>query len=305
MNSTLKSLITWLGLSILMLILWIAGIFIGNMIFPSNLMEMSADSNSSLSLFLLVCAMNTGVILYFIHHSRIKGWKLAGAVFLVTFGIQYFMSQIETVWFNESLKMSVNSILAIVSGGAIMLLIFSPVATWLSGHFRSSQDSGKDSPKWNLKRMIPRIILLSVAIWPVIYFMAGYLIAWQFPEVRLYYSGTAAMDSFFSIMKGNLESGLYFFQIFRGFCWIGIGLIALGSMQGTMVQKGVILGLLFTVLGSSGLILPNPIMPDMVRTAHLIETAPSSFIWGFIIAWSLREFSTDTGNAIWMSKPAS
>jgi hypothetical protein len=186
-----------------------------------------------------------------------------------------------------------------------MYLIFSPVATWLSGHFSSSGESENGFPRWNLKRMIPRILLLSVVIWPVIYFMAGYLIAWQFPEVRLYYSGTAVMDSFFSIMKGNLDSGLYFFQIFRGLCWMGIGLLALGSMKGTMVHRGFVLGLLFAVLGSSGLILPNPVMPDVVRMAHLIETAPSSFIWGFIIAWSFREFLTHSGEPTWLSKPAS
>lgn len=292
MNSGLKSFFTWLILSFIMMILWIAGIFIGDAIFPSELMEMSSDSNSNQSLFLLVCAMNTGIILYFIHNSRIRGWYLAGVVFLVTFGIQYFMSQIETVWFNESLKMSGNSILAIVSGGAVMLLIFSPVATWLSGHFGPSRQSETVFPKWNLKRMITRIMLLSMIVWPMIYFSAGYLIAWQFQEVRLYYSSTSEMDSFFSIMMANLESGLYFFQIFRGVCWIGIGMIVLGSIRGTMIHNGIILGLLIAVLGSSGLILPNPVMPYMVRIAHLVETAPSSFLWGFIIAWSFSEFST-------------
>ena len=43
--------------------------------------------------------------------------------------------------------------------------------------------------------------------------------------------------------------------------------------------------LLFAFLGSSQLLLPNPYMPEMVRVAHLIETASESFIWGFIIAW--------------------
>ncbi len=292
MNSTLKKVFIWLGLSILMMIFWIAGLTIGNMIFPSNLMEMSSDSNSSLPMFFLVCALNAGIILYFINSAWLTGWKLAGIIFLVSFGIQYFMSQIETVWFNESLKLSRNAILAIVSGGAVMTLLFSPAATWLTGNFSPSHDSGNGILKWDLKRMFMRIILISVVIWPAVYFLAGYLIAWQFTEVRLYYSGTAEIASFFSIMKDNVESGLYFFQIFRGVCWILIGLIVIGSIKGTWIHKGIILGLLFAILGSSGLILPNPVMPDMVRMAHLIETAPSSFIWGFIISWFFKEFST-------------
>jgi hypothetical protein len=292
MNSTLKKVFIWLGLSILMMIFWIAGLTIGNMIFPSNLMEMSSDSNSSLPMFFLVCALNAGIIFYFINNAWLTGWKLAGIVFLVSFGIQYFMSQIETVWFNESLKLSRNAILAIVSGGAVMTLLFSPTATWFTGNFGSSHKSANGSLNWDLKRMIMRIILISVVIWPVVYFLAGYLIAWQFTEVRLYYSGTAEMATFFSIMKDNVESGLYFFQIFRGVCWILIGLIVIGSIKGTWIHKGIILGLLFAILGSSGLILPNPVMPDMVRMAHLIETAPSSFLWGFIIAWFFKEVST-------------
>lgn len=298
MNSKLKNVLIWLGLSILMMIFWITGLSVGNMIFPSNLMEMSSDTNVSLPLFFLVCALNTWIILHFINSAWRKGWKLAGIVFVITFGIQYFMSQIETVWFNESLKLSLNSILTIIAGGAVMILLFSPAATWLTGNFSPTHDSANGILKWDLKKRISRIILLSVVVWPMVYFLAGYLIAWQFTEVRLYYSSTAEMASFFSIMKGNVASGLYFFQIFRGVCWILIGLIVIGSIKGTWIHKGIILGLLFAILGSSGLMLPNPVMPDMVRLAHLIETAPSSFIWGFIIAWFFREFSTHPASSV-------
>jgi hypothetical protein len=49
----------------------------------------------------------------------------------------------------------------------------------------------------------------------------------------------------------------------------------------------LILGLLFTVLGSAQLLIPNPYMPEPVRMAHLLETAVSDFIWGVIIAMIL------------------
>jgi len=91
-------------------------------------------------------------------------------------------------------------------------------------------------------------------------------------------------------MKGNFTSGLYFFQIFRGLIWIGIGYLVLVSIQGTTFHKAIILGLLFSVISSSQLLLPNPIMPDMVRIPHLIETSTSNFLWGFIVAWSLDKF---------------
>jgi len=111
-------------------------------------------------------------------------------------------------------------------------------------------------------------------------------------EVRMFYSLTKEIASFVSIMKDNITSGLNFFQIFKGALWILIGLLVLMATEGPWIKKGVILGFLFAILGSSGLLLPNPVMPFMVRMAHLIETAPSSFIWGLIIVWFFWKFTT-------------
>lgn len=297
MKTNIKKVLIWLGLSLLMMIFWIIGLMIGNAIFPSSITEMSADSNSNMELMLfLTCALNTWVILYFINNTQCKGWKLAKTIFLVTFGIQYFMSQIETLWFNDSIDFPINGIWAIVSGGAIMILLFSVTATWFTGNFSPLKESAGVKTKVDLVPMIKKILLFSVVVWPVIYFLAGYLIAWQFAEVRLLYSGTAEMASFLSIMKANVASGLYFFQILRGVLWILIALPALAVTRGLLMRKGVILGLLFAFLGSSQLLIPNPFMSDMVRMAHLIETASSMFLWGFMIAWYFGKFISSEPN---------
>ncbi len=286
MKTNMKKVLVWLGLSILMTIFWIVGLIIGNAIFPSSITEMSADSDSSGGLILLlICALNTMVVLYFIYNSQCKGWKLVGTIFLITFGLQYFMSQIETLWFNDSINFPIKGILAVVSGGFIANLLFSVTATWLTGNFSSIKESFGGKAKVNLVPMVKYFLLLSIVIWPVIYFLAGYFIAWQFAEVRLSYSGTVEMDSFLSMMKVNVASGFYFFQILRGVLWILIALPALAVIKGSLIRKGVIIGLLFAVLSGSQLLLPNPFMSDMVRMGHLIETTPSNFLWGFIIAW--------------------
>jgi len=282
----MKKTLTWIGLSVLMMIYWIAGLFIGNAIFPSSLMDMEPAGNAAgfgeLMLF-LTCALNTGIVLYFIYNSRIKGWKLVGSVFLISFGIQYFMSQIETLWFNDSLTLPINGIWAIVTGGFITWLLFSVTATWITGNFVRIDE--KEISSLNLFPLVKRIVFLSVVVWPLVYFLFGYFVAWQFEDVRLLYSGTTEMGSFVAIMEGNFTSGLYSFQILRGFLWILIGLLVLTATKGSLIRKGVILGLLFAIIGSSQLLLPNPYMSDVVRMAHLIETASGSFIWGFIIAW--------------------
>ncbi|MCD6201653.1 MAG: hypothetical protein J7K46_07585 [Bacteroidales bacterium] len=284
----MKKILIWLGLSILMMIFWIIGIMIGNKLFPSDMMGLSNESQSKSQLMLLLsCGLNAGVVLFYIYNSHIRGWKLAGTVFLVTFGIQYFMSQIESLWFNDSLNMPLNTIFAVVSGGFFSTLLFSVTATWLTGNLGSSEKFVKMRTTIETVPMIKKILLLAFIIWPLIYFLAGYLIAWQFSAIRKFYSGTTVMDSFFSIMKNNFSSGLYFFQIFRGFLWILIVLPALAAIERSRIRKGIIIGLLISFLGSSQLLLPNPVMPETVRMVHLLETASSGFLWGFIIAWYL------------------
>jgi len=292
MKTIIKGAFIWLGLSVLMMFLFIIGILIGNAIFPSSLTDASADNSNGEILLLLTCGLNAAVIMYFIYNSIIKGWKLVGILFLITFGIQYFMSQIETVWFNDSLNLPMNGILAIVTGGAIMSLFFALAATWLTGNFKNKKEYTGGILKVDLVPMLKWITLLAVIIWPLVYFMAGYLIAWQFAEVRLFYSGTTEMASFYSIMKENVISGLYFFQIFRGVLWVLIASLVFVSTEGTLLRKGLILGLLLSFLGSSQLLLPNPIMPYMVRMGHLVETATSSFLWGLILAWCFGKFTT-------------
>jgi len=273
------------------MIFWIIGLFIGNAIFPSSLMDAPAESGENGELMLLIiCMLNTMALLYYIYNSPTKGWSLVVRVFLIAFGIQFFMSQIETFWFNDSLKMPVNLIWAVVTGGAIMTFLFSIAATWLTGNFKSNSPNKGTIKKTDRQSLIIHVILLSAILWPAVYFLAGYFIAWQFSEVRLYYTDTEEMDSFISLMKENVFSGLYFLQILRGFLWILIAFLVLLELRGPMIRKGIILGLLLSVLGSSQLLLPNPIMPDMVRIPHLIETGSSSFLWGLILAWFLDKF---------------
>lgn len=290
MKTAMKKSLIWLALSLLMSIFWIVGLMIGNALFPSTLMESSGDANRSGDFFLLITsALNAFAVLYFIYNSRRYGWKLVGSIFLVLFGIQFFMSQIETVWFNDSLKMEPNLIMTIVVGGAIMAFLFAIAATMLTGRFSSSESTPYPLPKVNFMTLWKEILLLALILWPAVYFLAGYLIAWQFEAIRLYYSGSVVMESFFTMMKANFATGLYFFQIFRGFLWVLIAMIVISTSTGSWLHRGLILGLLLSFLGSSQLLLPNPIMPEMVRIGHLIETSTSSFIWGFILTWFLKK----------------
>jgi len=284
-----------MGLSISMMIYWIIGLMIGNAIFPSNIMESAGESSGNSDLWLLItCFINTAAVLFFVYNSRLRGIKLSVALFLIIFAIQYFMSQIETLWFNDSLKMPLNTVLMLVTGGGIMSILFSITATWMTGKFKTLDYPTTQINKPCIKQLAKPVALLSIAIWPLIYFTAGYFIAWQFAEIREYYSGSTEMESLFVMMQENVASGLYFFQILRGALWVSIAILVFMSTNGSWIRKGIIMGVLLSCLGSSQLLLPNPIMPEMVRLGHLLETSTSNFLWGFVLAWFLAKcFDTE------------
>ena len=289
MKTYLKHGIIWIVMSVLMMIFWIVGLMIGGAIYPGSLEAASSDFEYGELMLFIICLLNTATLLYFIYNSHLNGLKLISVTFLISFGLQYFLSQIETIWFNDALKMSQELIWTVVIGGGISNLLFAITSTLITGNFKKGR---KIQLHLNSHRnsLIKTVALLSIVVWPIIYLMAGYLIAWQFSDVRAYYTGTQKMASFYEIMKGNITSGLYIFQIFRGLIWIGIGYLVLVSIECSEIHKSIILGLLFSVISSSQLLLPNPIMPDMVRIPHLIETGTSNFLWGFILAWTLNKF---------------
>jgi len=287
MNKVMLKVLVWLGCTVLMMVFWGIGLAIGFAIFPDSLPDSSTSDGSGGLMLVISSGLNSGAILFFIYNSQYRGWKMVGSLIFMSFGIQYFMSQIETLWFNESLDMPLALIFAVVIAGAIMYLLFSVTATWLTGKFKkANQRPAKLSIQgWN--PLIQRVLILIVVVWPLIYFLAGYFIAWQFEDVRSYYSEIMESVSFSSTMIGNFTSGLYFFQILRGLLWILLASPVLMMMNVPLIRKGAILGLLFSFLGSSQLLLPNPIMPESVRMAHLLETSTSIFAWGFILVMYL------------------
>ncbi|WOK07946.1 hypothetical protein RT717_04795 [Imperialibacter roseus] len=286
MKSSIKTTAIWIALSMLMLVLWIVGLIIGNILFPSDLMKASNGSgDDGLPIMLLICGLNTAAIMYFIHRTHRWGWHLVFTLALVFFSIQYFMSQIETLWFNDSLKMELNSIWALVAGGAISSTLFSVLAVWTTGNFKKEEQLASKGEMMPFSNTLTMTALMAIVIWPLIYFLAGYFIAWQFEEVRIYYSGSSEKASFLFMMKENIASHLYSFQVLRGILWTLIALLVFRSIKGKWVGKGIVLALLLSIVGCGQLLLPNPIMPEPVRLAHLLETSLSGVVLGMVMAW--------------------
>ena len=72
-------------------------------------------------------------------------------------------------------------------------------------------------------------------------------------------------------------------------CWKYIfALPIIRMMKGSWWEAGLAVALLFAVPMNPGHLLSNLIMPEGVRIAHLLETAPSNFIFGWVVVGLLH-----------------
>ena len=122
----------------------------------------------------------------------------------------------------------------------------------------------------------------------MIYFTFGYFIAWKNEAVRAFYGGTDPGNIITHL--ANLlrdEPLLFLLQVVRALLWTAIAWPVIKMMKGEWWESGLAVALLFAVM-TSLLLLPNPLMPAEVRMAHLLETATSNFLFGWLVVLILQ-----------------
>ena len=288
MQNLLKILIN----GTLLCFLWIVSIMVSNSLLKIQPPE-AGNPSTVLLLMWLCCVLEAAALHLYMTNCRLTRKPRGLSVFLMLILLQFIFSQMETLYFLDDQTIPYLVVLASVLAGFFSSLMFSLYLT-----FRYPVKLSPTQPFFPAKSLVPMIILLGLIVYPAIYFLAGYFIAWQSEAVRVYYTASPELKSFLQIMGENFQSGLYYFQVFRGIMWSILGLVILHSLVARhWAFRGLILGTLFALLMSSQLLLPNPYMPDQVRLAHALETSTSNFIWGFAIAfgWSIaRKYSLNS-----------
>jgi len=241
----------------------------------------------------VVCLLNVLIATWLIHRTSWTGLRLGLAVFTVIFGVMFFMTQIETIYFNDAVKMPAGIIVSTVVAGLFVGL----VASWLSVRQKKkiapAPDEAAPAPRsmFGFEGFIWKTGLLAVA-YVVFYFFFGYFIAWQFPTLREYYSGSTELLSFFTHMENQLktDAGLALFQLFRGVLWAGMGLFVASALdRAASWERYVIVGLSLSVGLSTLLFVPNPYMPSEVRFGHFFELLLENFAFGALVVWTFRK----------------
>lgn len=216
--------------------------------------------------------------------SRWNGLRLATTMVVVFFGTVTFMNQIESlVYLND--KMAKGFLSGLFLMGFVTAAVFSPIAVLTLGKWKAISESMKVPAsalrlgKWGWRIATAGLVYLCL------YYLFGYYIPWQNPEIRAYYGGTDP-GSFLAQIKTLAQGTPWMipFQYMRGVLWVLLGLLVIRSMRGPWWHAGLATAILFSV-PALYLLLPNPVMPDFVRMAHLVETLPYQFLFGWFLAW--------------------
>lgn len=241
-----------------------------------------ADANAALVALLAGSLIQAAVWTYVILRSNWTGWKLILTVLLVFFGVNTVMPQIETAYFVTRLPQGMLPRLFLA--GIIVATVFAPFAVLILGKARSRANGESKT----LGAALPVKLILIIVAYVLIYFTFGYFIAWKSAAVRTYYGGTDP-GSFIVHISHLLraEPMLFVLQAVRALMWTAIAVPVIKMMKGEWWEAGLAVALLFAVM-TSQLLLPNPLMPDEVRMAHLLETSTSNFLFGWLVVLILR-----------------
>jgi len=240
---------------------------------------------------LIISIVNTLLVMGLVLSSRWRRWKLALGLSFAYYGAVTFMMQIETWYFLSNITVGDQLLPRLFVMGVPVAFFFVPLAVWILG-----KGSGKADSASNLALVMPvkqwalKLAVIAMA-YLVLYWSAGYFIAWQNPELRAFYKSPGEMLPFWTHTANSLRTdpGLFPFQILRAMLWT---LCALPVIRGSKVNAlwtAILVGLIFSIPQNIGHILENPLMPiASVRFSHMIETASSTFIFGMIVVWLLH-----------------
>ena len=254
--------------------------------FSPGFMELKSSFRNSFSLlFMALYAVWVCYTMYFIaRRANIYGRKLYLSLVGVMFFVNSFMTQIETLLFggafpslarSDWLKLMLAALVSIAAAALLIVVFF--------------QNKNAAPVKWNIgvKNLIIKLGIIGI-IYVCLYFLFGYFVAWQFKELRYFYTNSEVnnITQSYAWTPAGSQLVLAFIQILRGVLF-GVFILPLRKMISAKSAFVISVCLVFLSTGMQ-LIIPNPLFPDIVRYAHLIEMTGSMLLFGLftgVILW--------------------
>ncbi len=229
-----------------------------------------------------------GLILFWAaRRSSFRGIAMLAQLFVLSFGAQVFMTQIETAYFISAFPLLHGNfqVYILIVRGLITSLLFSLLVTWMCGGFSKA-------PRAQASFSVTAVNFLKHSAWLaaayiVLYVLFGYFVAWQVQELRLFYGGPAQLNGFFEQWGNTLMTKPEFpvFQYFRGVLWLLCLVPLFIGFSGRRIELVALSAVALALLPTSQLAFANPLMPAGVSLGHFWEVSISTGIFGALCAW--------------------
>ncbi|MCC6300886.1 MAG: hypothetical protein IT314_16490 [Anaerolineales bacterium] len=261
---------------------------------PQFIMENTPESGfmSQGAAMLFSGAVNATIVVWAARRSSLKGFALAGGLFVLSFFAQVFQTQIETAYFLYAFPLLHGNfeVYRLILRGAITSAVFVLLVTLFVGGF-----SRKPRPESKFTVHATQFIKAGAwlaAAYFVLYILFGYYVAWQSQALRVFYDGPAELNSFADQILTTLMSKpeMPFFQYARGFVWMLCLIPLFKSFTGGRVELVALSALALALLPTAQLAFANPLMPAAISLYHFWETSISTGIFGALCAWFVPSF---------------
>lgn len=239
--------------------------------------------------FWLSCVSITLVIMWAIHSSRWNGWKLMLAISTAYYLVNTLVTQLEAWYFLYGITVGPELMGRLFLQGIPVAFIFVPIAVIVMGRLRAADNESTEIAPMPLKEWLWKLGVIYL-VYLVVYYLAGYFIAWQNPEVRAFYGSPGEALLFFQQMAHIFANDPWLtpYQLVRTLIWVAGAYIVIRGSRLPLWQTALLVGLLLSVPQNIGHLIPNPMIPlNSVRISHMIETASSTFVFGVVVAWLL------------------
>jgi hypothetical protein len=230
------------------------------------------------------------VATYLVLEANWSGWKLAGALFLLSLNTSVQAAIESTAYLRSHLPPHFIPQMLIM--GVVASALFAPLAVWILGGFRRGpREVPGERAHWSAARWAGTLAATTV-VCVVLYYLCGYYIAWQSAAVRQFYSGTTEIRSFWGQMAWTWSSTPWMFpyQTGRALLFVALTLPAIRMLRGGAQRVALGTALMYAAFdGATGLIIPNPIMPPPVAHVHLVELVVWGLLAGAFVGWSMSQ----------------
>ena len=256
------------------------------------------DASQAATMLVFVSIINSFLILFFFRNVNSKDYKFIFWFIYIWFGIGTLLPQTDTWYFIDAFPLIDYKILfKIISMGFINSILIIPISFFIISQKLNEMIDLQINKVLNLK--IVKYLLLISVIYVILYYLAGYFIAWQIDAIRIHYSGTLDKLSFFEHTRQLIIDDPFFFpfQVTRGALWFFVGIPLFMTFSKNKYECLIFSFFIFALLPSIQLFLPNPLMSEAVRMGHFIEGFISNGIFGVIAALVWQRYDSQLSNS--------